>query len=97
LADTITIAEVRAALDCDRKPVLYMIDEGVLTAYQVRLLAAESPWRIYRRSLERYMESLRASVGSSSRCHSERSEESPHHAPARSLVAASRNRPHSAK
>jgi hypothetical protein len=57
-AETLTIEDVREVLDCGRKAVLYMIDEGVLTAYQLKLGAPESPWRIYRRSLERYMESL---------------------------------------
>jgi hypothetical protein len=63
LADTIAIEDVRQVLDCGRKAVLYMIDEGVLVAYQLKLGAPESPWRIYRTSLERYLESLRARVG----------------------------------
>jgi len=66
MAETIGVAEVRAALDCTHKAVLHMLDEGTLTGYQVLILTRGCPWRIYSRSLDRYLSSLRTTARSAS-------------------------------
>ena len=55
--ETVTVDFVTDKLDCGRQLVLDMIEEGKLTAYRL-IDEPNASWRIWVRSLERYIESL---------------------------------------
>ena len=51
LDETIGVSDVRAMLDCPRETVQFLIEEGTLIGY--KLSDSGSPWRIWKRSVER--------------------------------------------
>ncbi|MFC6645487.1 helix-turn-helix domain-containing protein [Granulicella cerasi] len=66
LEDTITTERVMDVLDCGKTLVTELIEAGTLTAYKI-INKPSAPWRIDVRSLERYMEKLRAQAAATSR------------------------------
>jgi hypothetical protein len=62
LDETIYVSEITEILRCSTGSIISLIDEGKLTAYQIAIDTPGCPWRVWRTSLQRYVESLHAAA-----------------------------------
>ena len=59
-ARAISVTRAAEMLGCSQDTILCMIDEGEIEAYKLRPDRKNSPYRVYRDSIDRHLEKIRA-------------------------------------
>ena len=58
-SETISTGDAAAMMQCCKDTIRELLEDGTIKGYRIRPNTKCSPWRVYRKSVERYIESLK--------------------------------------